>query len=70
MVSIILLYLELLVQNGLKSCSIRNHISMLQHFFEMFNWTKAALSSRKIQLFIRSVQINAKLMVKTKGVST
>ena len=50
--SMILLYLEFLVQTGLKSCSIRNHVSILRHFFQMFNWPKSALIIRKIQLFI------------------
>ena len=68
--SVILLYLEFLVQNGLKSCSIRNHVSILRDFFQMFNWPKSALISRKIQLFIRSVQINATVTVKIKGVFT
>ena len=37
---------------------------LLRHFFELFNWSKAALGIREIQLFIRSVQINAKVTIK------
>ena len=50
---VILSYLEYLSQNGLKNCSLRNHLSILRHFFAMFNWSTVPLTTRKIHLFFR-----------------
>ena len=65
-----LVYLEYLVQQGLKSCSIRNHVSMLNHYFAMFNCPTMALSGRKVPLLLKSVQINARMSIKVKGIIT
>ena len=67
---VILSYLEYLSQNGLRSCSLRNHLSMLKHFFAMFNWPTVCLTTRKVHLFLNSVQVNASMRVRIKGVFT
>ena len=67
---VILSYFEYLSQNGLRSCSLRNHLSILKHFFAMFNWSTVPLTTRNIHLFLRSVQVNATMTVKIKGVFT
>ena len=66
----IVLYLEYLAQNNLKACSLRNHIAVLKHFFALFDWPVQALTSRKVQLMVKSVQMNAQLQIKVKGVFT
>ena len=67
---IVLSYQEYLSQNGLRNCSLKNLVSILKHFFAIFNWSNIPLISRKIQLFIRSVQIIVNMKVKIKGVFT
>ena len=64
----VVLYLEYLAQNNLKACSLCNHIAVLKHFFALFDWPVQVLSSRKVQLMIKSVQMNAQLQIKVKGV--
>ena len=66
----ITLYLEYLAQNKLKSCSLRNHVSVLKHFFASFGWLVDVLNHRKIQLLLRSVERNARMQVRIKGVFT
>ena len=61
-------YIEYLIQQGLESCSIRNNVSVLKHYFAMFNWPIRALAGRKVSLLIKSVQINANMSIKVKGV--
>ena len=60
---VVILYLEYLVQQGLKCCSIRNHVSVLMHYFAMYNWPIVALSGRKVSLLLKSVQVNARLFI-------
>ena len=66
----IVLYLEFLAQKNFKASSLRNSISVIKHFFALFDWPVIALSSRKVQLLLKSVQMNAKMNVKVKGVIT
>ena len=66
----IVLYLEYLAQNSLKSCSLRNHISVLKHFFASFGWPVEVFNHRKVQLLIRSVERNARMQIRVKGVFT
>ena len=66
----VVLYLKYLIQNNLKACSLHNHVAVLKHFFALFDWPVHVLTSRKVQLIIKSVQMNAKLEVKVKGVFT
>ena len=67
---VIVVYVEYLIQQGLKSCSIKNTLSVLKHYFAMFKWPVTALAGRKVTLLIKSVQINAKMSIKVKGVIT
>ena len=67
---VVILYLEYLVQQGLKCCSIRNLVSVLKHYFAMYNWPIVALSGRKMSLLLKSVQVNAKMSIKLKGIIT
>ena len=64
----VLVYLEFLVQNNLKAVSLRNHLSILKYYFSLFGWSTSVFNERKVQLFVKSVQINAKLQVKVKGI--
>ena len=66
---VVILYLEYLVQ-GLKCCSIRNHASVLKHYFAMYNWPMVARGGRKVALLLKSVQINARMSIKLKGIIT
>ena len=66
----VLVYLEFLVQNNLKAVSLRNHLSILKYYFSLFGWSTSVFNERKVQLFVKSVQVNAKLQVKVKGVFT
>ena len=42
-----ILYLEYLAQQGLKSNAIRNQVSVLKHFFACFLWPTFALTGKK-----------------------
>ena len=64
----VLSYLEFLVQNGLRATSLRNHLSTLKHFFSLFEWPTCVFHTRKVSLFIKSVQNNAPLNVRITGV--
>ena len=43
----VLLYLEFLAQNGLKACSLKNHLSILDHYFLLYNWPVQALCANR-----------------------
>ena len=64
----IITYLEFLVQNGLRATSLRNHMSILKHFFALFEWPTYVFGTRKVLLFIKSVQNNAALNIRITGV--
>ena len=66
----VLVCLEFLVQNNLKAVSLRNHVSILKYYFSLFGWSTSVFNEKKVQLFIKSVQINARLQVKVKGIFT
>ena len=68
--AVVIVYIEYFIQQGLQSCSIRNHISVLKHYFAMFNWPITALTGRKVTLLVKSEQINAKMSIKIKGIIT
>ena len=63
----VVIYFEYLAQNNIRACSMRNHLSVLKHYFGLFNWPIVALTSRKIMLLIKSVQMNAKLRITVKS---
>ena len=64
----VLSYLEFWVQNGLRATSLRNHLSTLKHFFALFEWPTYVFYTRKVSLFIKSVQNNAPLNARITGV--
>ena len=64
----VLSYLEFLAQNGLRATSLKNHLSTLKHFFALFEWPTYVFHTRKVSLFVKSVQNNAPLNVKITGV--
>ena len=64
----VVIYFEYLAQNNIRACSMRNHLSVLKHYFGLFNWPIVALTSRKVMLLIKSVQMNTKLRVTVKSV--
>ena len=68
--AVIVVYIEYLIEQGLKGCSIRNSLSVLKHYFAIFGWPVRALTGRKVTLLIKSVQINAKMSIKIKGIIT
>ena len=68
--AVIIVYLEYLIQQGLRSCTIRNHISVIRHYFAVFNWPTVALCGRKVALLIKSVEVNARMSIRVKGIIT
>ena len=66
----IVLYLEFLIQNGLSTVSLHNALSVLQHYFALYSWNVANLSSRKVVLMCKSGKNNLPLKPKVKGIFT
>ena len=66
----IIVYLEFLVVNGLSASSLHNHLAVLNHYFSLYRWPVQALSSRAVSLFCRSVKMNSKMNLKSKGIFT
>ena len=64
----IIVYLEYVAQNNFKIASLRNHVSVLKHYFGLFGWPVSAFASRKVQLLLKSVQTNAKMQISVKSV--
>ena len=64
----VVIYFKYLAQNNIRASSMRNHLSVLKHYFGLINWPTVALTSRKVMLLIKSVQMNAKLWVSVKSV--
>ena len=62
------MYLKFLPVNGYRSCLLKNHVSILHHYFALFNWPTRALHARQVTVLVKSVQINVKLHVRVKGV--
>ena len=64
------LFVEYLAQQGLRAQIITNYVSVLQHYFAVFNLCSASLDHRLIHMAIRAVAYNAPVAVKVKGVLT
>ena len=64
----IIVYLEYIAKNNLKIASLRNYVSVLKHYFGLFGWPVSAFASRKVQLLLKSVQMNAKMQISVKSV--
>ena len=66
----VLCYLEFLVKNGVGSATLQNNISVLAHYFNIYQWPSKVLYSRKVTLFIKSVKIHVPCPIKVKNVIT
>ena len=69
-VTAVSLFTEYMAQQGLRAQSLRNYLSVLKHYFAVYNMNLAATGHRSIQLAIKSVAYNAPLSFKVKGVIT
>ena len=58
------MYLEFLAQNGLKACSLKNHLSILGHYFSLYNWPVQVLCAKKVSMLVKSVHVIARMQVK------
>ena len=58
-VDTILGFLEFLTQNGSRSHSLASYVSVLRHYFKLYDIQTSVLDHRKVHLFIKSVSINA-----------
>ena len=67
-VKTVVFYLEWLAQNNLRGPSLCNHVSVLRHYFSLFDWPCNALSHRKVNLLLNSVDMNAKIYFRVKGI--
>ena len=70
MVDTILAFLEFLTQHGTRAHSLSTYVSVLRHFFQIYEIETHALSHRKIHLFIKSVSINSSYCPKYKATFT
>ena len=66
----VIVYLEFLVVNGLSAASVQNHLTVLHHYFTLYQRLVQALSARAVTMFCRSIKINSKMNLKMKGVFT
>ena len=60
-------FLEYLTQNGARSHSPNYHISVLQHFFKLYDIDHYPLSHKKVFLFMKSVSIDAPYLPRYKA---
>ena len=65
---VILAYMELLAQNNLSSVTVKNHLSVLSHYFQLYNWPIESLQSRQVLMFVKSLKYNGLVKPKVKGV--
>ena len=65
---VILAYMELLAQNNLSSVTIKNHISVLSHYFQIYNWPIQGLQTRQVLMFVKSLKYNGLVKPKIKGI--
>ena len=66
----ILAFLELLAQNGSRSHTLANYVSVLKHFFRLYDLDITGLMHRKIHLFVKSVSMNSKYFPRYKATFT
>ena len=60
-------FLEFLTQNGSRSQSLSSYVSVLRHYFRLYDIQTLPLDHRKIQLFVKSVSINSSYMPQLKA---
>ena len=61
-------FVEYLAQQNLRAQTIANYMTVLGHFFVLYNMNTAVLDNKLIKLAIRAVAYNAPLSFKIKGV--
>ena len=67
LVDTILAFLEFLVQHGSKAHTLTSYVSVLSHYFKLFDIDTTPLRHRKVYLFIKSVSINSPYSPKYHG---
>ena len=68
--SAVALFIEYLAQQGLRAQSLTNYLSVLKHYFALYNLNTAATEHRSIKLAVRAVAYNAPLSFHIKGTLT
>ena len=58
------------MKNGIGSATLQNNISVLVHYFNIYQWPTKALYSRKVTLFVKSVKVNVPCSVKVQNIIT
>ena len=58
------------MKNGIGSATLQNDISVLVHYFNIYQWPTKVLYSRKVTLFVKSVKIHIPCPVRVKNVIT
>ena len=66
-VDTILAFLEFLVQHGSKAHTLTSYVSVLSHYFKLFDIDPSSLTHRKVYLFTKSVSINSPYCPKFRG---
>ena len=65
---VILAYMELLAQNNLSSVTVKNHPSVLSHYFQIYNWPITGLQTRQVLMSVKSLKYNGLVKPKIKGI--
>ena len=58
------------MKNGVESATLQNNISVLVHYFTIYQWPTKVLYSRKVTLFVKSVKIHVPCPVRVRNVIT
>ena len=58
-VDTILSFLEFLTQNGSRTQSLTSYVSVLRHYFKLYDVDTTPLDHGKVHLFVKSVSINS-----------
>ena len=66
----ILAFFEFLVQNGTRTHSLTSYVSVLRHYFNLYDIDTLPLNHRKVHLFIKSVSINSSYFPRYKATIT
>ena len=64
------LFVEFLAQQGFRAQTITNYLTVLKHFFAIYDLNLAPLEHRLIKLAVRAVAYNAPLSFRIKGTIT
>ena len=63
----ILAFLELLAQNGSRSHTLASYVSVMKHFFKLYDLDTSCTMHRKMHLFVKSVSMNSKYFPRFKA---